>query len=559
MYWQIYNSNPQIYLDLGGALAAFGLIFAVYQLRKPEWELVLRIRNNWERNLFWILGGAGLLITLVRVLIPEFHAHCWWFPFNNTLFYEITAYLLFILSPLSLIYFSTKTSGLFNEKTARKFYTVMARGITKSNDDNLNASLKILFSNLTEICKAARGGEAKEMTQSARAILDVILSDESVVKILTTKRLDGLQMLFSAVEKNSISRKEAGVGVPRIVRNLFYDKESFLYKHLERGGLSIAWNIYDSIFNSPTILTNFNLFGWPTFSFSVGKDFNITEIEVFIEALSRAIKTYLKTGNVPPAHINDGLSHLSDVFGSICSKISEQEKRGVDTKYSLRDEWWGLHLIAHFLGHGYTFLAYQDQLNSIIKEKEKNVLKPDFHSNQTINAGIAATIYKGFEQLSYIENTTDTYHTVLDLLYGMMHEYELKEGYREPFEKAMWEQIAANVKGKYYPAPLRTYLEFIGFCLVTDRDNGWIGQQTERMRRLLYIDLKPKLDANEKMVNKQLMKDVLLPKLMDYKNDKFTYKFEFGEGEEKEIEPPLNGSKSALEGIDLNHRNFDIH
>jgi len=56
-------TNAPVYLDVGNALAAFGLIFAVYQLRRPQWDLVLKIRDSWQRNLFWILGTVGLLLT----------------------------------------------------------------------------------------------------------------------------------------------------------------------------------------------------------------------------------------------------------------------------------------------------------------------------------------------------------------------------------------------------------------------------------------------------------------------------------------------------------------
>lgn len=67
------------------------------------------------------------------------------------------------------------------------------------------------------------------------------------------------------------------------------------------------------------------------------------------------------------------------------------------------------------------------------------------------------------------------------------------------------------------------------------------------MKRLLYIDLKPLLDADAEMVNKVRMKDALLPTSMDYKDGNFTYRFGFGLGEEAIIPPPPAGSKSALE------------
>jgi hypothetical protein len=553
-------SNPPIYLDLGGALAAFGLIFAVYQLRKPKWELVLRIRSQWQGNLFWIFGGIGLLLVLARVLLPQEWLWCFPIPFNNPLAYEVAAYLFFVASPVSLLYFSTKSRGLFNKETARRFYEALVWEISKTSDDNVNAALDVLLANFEDICKAIKEYSTKEdIRQSASATLDVILSDASVVKVLTTKRLDALQYIFGKIEKHNIHQREAGVGIPSIVRNLFNDKESFFYKHLNREGLALPLNIYESIFDTPVILNNFNLFGYPTLWHSMPKELSNVGLNVFIEALSRSIKTYLKTGAVSPRYINDGLSYLSETFGNICREISDIERKGGDTSYtSLQEQWWGLHTIAHFLGHGYTFLAYQDELNQKVKEKEKTVPEASFYSDTTINAGIAAALYKAFEQLSYIENTLDSYHTILDLLYGMMHEYEYKEGYRPPFEKRMWEQIAANVVHRHYPAALRTYLEFIGFCAASDENQrqGWIGEQAERMRRLLYIDLKPLLDADTKMVNDEKMKDALLPKSMSYENGNFTYTFGFGKGEKKIIQPPPEGSTSALAGVDLEHRSL---
>lgn len=551
--------DPPIYLDLGSALAAFGLIFAVYQLRKPQWELILRIRSGWQSNLIWFFGGIGLFLVLVRVMLPQEWLAYLPFPLGIPLTYEVAAYIFFIASPVSLLYFSTRSRGLFNKNTARKFYESLVWEISKTSDDNVNAALGVLLPNFDDICKATQEHSQKEeIHQSASAILDVILSDAAVVKVLTTKRLNALQYIFASVEKHGINRLDAGIGIPIIVRNLFYDKDSFFYKHLNREGLALPLNIYESIFDSPAILTNFDLFDYPTIGYSMRKELGLAGINVFIEALSRSIKTYLKTGNVPARHINNGLSHLSEIFGDLCFTISTEEKMGVDTKYSLKDEWWGLHEIANFLGHGYPFLVYEEELNQGITEREKTTPEVSFYSGSTINAGIAAALYKAFEQLSYIENTNDVYHTVLELLHGMMYENERKEGYRAPFEKRMWEQIAANVIHRHYPAALRTYLEFIGFCLASDQNQrqGWVGEQAERMRRLLYVDLKPLIDSDTEMVNNEKMKDALLPKLMNYRDGKFAYKFESGHGEEKEIDPPPEGSGSALDGVNLDHRSL---
>lgn len=543
------------YLDLGGALAAFGLIFAAYQLRKPGWEVALRLRDGWQRNLVWILGGCGLLFALISVLVAQIPP-CSFISLGSPLLYQILAYLFFIASPLSLIYFISNTKGLFTRENSKKFYGAMVREVAQSNDERLNAVLEVLMDNFEDICKAAANEADPGMNKSARAVLDVILSDEAMVKLLTTKRIDALQHIFIQVEKYHVNRRDSGVGIPRIVRNLFSDRESFFYRHLDRAGLALSSNIYKTIFESPILLTNFDLFGWPTLDYTMKNAMDSGGIKVLIEALSKSIETYLKTGNVPTRHINNGLSYLSDVFGSICLKLGIEERRGADINYSFKDELWSLHEIANFLGHDYIFLGHDEVLNRDVVEEEKTVPEADFFSDATVNAGIAAAIFKAFEQLTYIEKTTNIYHTVIELLHGMMYEGSAREGYRAAFEKRIWEQIGHNVVDRYYPAALKTYLIFIGLQLASaDRKTGWIGEQTERMRRLLYVDLKPLLDANEKMVDETPMKEALLPDLMDYVDGEFYYTVGLGKGTKTNIAPPPSGAQSALEGVDLNNRN----
>lgn len=543
------------YLDLGGALAAFGLIFAAYQLRKPGWEVALRLRDGWQRNLVWILGGCGLLFTLIGVLVAQIPP-CSFVSFGSPLLYQIIAYLFFIASPLSLIYFISNTKGLFTRENSRKFYGAMVREVAQSNDERLNAVLEVLVDNFEDICKAAADEANPGMNKSARAILDVILSDEAMVKLLTTKRVDALQHIFIQVEKYHVNRRDSGVGIPRIARNLFSDRESFFYRHLDRAGLALSSNIYKTIFESPILLTNFDLFGWPTLDYTMKNAMDSGGIKVLIEALSKSIETYLKTGNVPTRHINNGLSYLSDIFGSICLNLGIEERRGADINYSFKDELWSLHEIANFLGHDYIFLGHDETLNQNVIEKEKTVPEADFFSDDTINAGVAAAIFKAFEQLTYIEKTTNIYHTVIELLHGMIYEENAREGYRAAFEKRIWEQIGHNVVDRYYPAALKTYLILIGLQLTsTDRRAGWIGEQTERMRRLLYVDLTPLLDANEKMVDGTPMKEALLPDLMDYVDGEFYYTVGLGRGTKTKIAPPPSGAQSALEDVDLNNRN----
>jgi len=553
----IFHDTP-IYLGLGGALAAMGLILAVYQLRTPKWDIVLSIRRPWQKRLFWVLGGAGLLLTLFRVLLPEQPIEQIPALFRRAIFYEISAYLFFIASPVSLMFFANKNKGLFNKKTASDFYEVMAQRVSRTNDEDVNALLPVLLSNLENICLAIKDTKNVETGHLARAIINVILSDEVVVKVITTKQLYALLFIFEMVEKHNIRQKDFGVGMPKIMNNLFNDKESFLYKHLKRTGLALSSNAYETIFSSSTILNNFDLYGYPALSYTDREETNIESIEVLIESLSRSMKMYLKTGDASARRINEGLSYLSDIFGDMCSKISIAEKPGVETTRSLKNEWRGVYAIARFLGHGYVFLAYQDELHAATLEREKRATEASFHSNESINDGIAAILFKAFVQLSYIKKDRDVHDTVIRLLTGMIYHGEHKTGYRDPFLKAVWEQIASNVKKQYYPAILKSYLMYVGLDLAlgSRKKPEWVNEQAERMRRLLYVDLKPLLEKNIEMADGAKMEDVLLPSNMEYKKGYFFYTTGFGKGEEKRIDRPKEGAKSALSEIDLNDLSY---
>ena len=193
--------NPTSYLDLGGALAAFGLIFTVYQLRNPIWDTVLSIRPTWQRYSFWSFGIVGLLLVLARVLTTQIPINYLSYPFDVPILYEVLAYIFFVLSPLSLWFFAKRLKGLFTEKTSRRFYEVLVSDISRSDEKWTDASLEVLLHNFKDICKSIKETEIdSEISQNARTIIDVVLSEESVVKVLTTKRLDALQYILLTIE-----------------------------------------------------------------------------------------------------------------------------------------------------------------------------------------------------------------------------------------------------------------------------------------------------------------------------------------------------------------------
>jgi hypothetical protein len=108
-----------------------------------------------------------------------------------------------------------------------------------------------------------------------------------------------------------------------------------------------------------------------------------------------------------------------------------------------------------------------------------------------------------------------------------------------------------NVVRRYYPATLRAYLEFLGLLLLSNQENqgAWVQSEAERVRRLLYVDLKPLFEHEEKMINGDLMQSALLPQAMRYADGKFYYRGGFGKGPEHAISEPPDASQSALEGV----------
>jgi len=556
-----YNSeNSPIFFSLGEAFSTLAILITVYQFRNEKWRLALRIRSFILPTVITLVSfsiASSIFSTLFFLDFYKIPPNI----FHLSVFWQIISGVLMI-SAIIFLFIKTKNKNLFNKKNSRKFYEILHWEISRPTDERLNLVLNVLLENFENICKnASLNNLNSEISKDARAVLDVILSDGSMVKLLSTQRLDGLMHILYVIKKYNINRRHSSKGIPLIIRGLFFDSESFLYKQLDHSGLALSANLYENLFGSPEILTNFDLFDYPTISFSAKGSTSDTTVNVFIQALSKSIETYLKTGRVPARHINNGIEHLSNIFGELCSKINFEQDDNENGR-GLKGSWWSLHQIAHFFGHDYIYLGEEEkekkELNIHIKEKEKTAKETSFYSNSTINEGIAAAMYKAFEQLSRIDKTNDRYGHVLDLLYGV-HEPKMKEGYLIPFEKRIWEQIGKNVLGRHYPMVLKTYLDYIGFCLVGDdgQRKGWTGEQAEKMRRLLYIDLKPQLDKNEKMVDGTTMKEALLPDCMDYREGKFYYTMGFGRGPEEEIVPPSSGAKSALEGVEWkNSRNL---
>jgi hypothetical protein len=142
-----------MYLDFGGALAAIGLVLAVYQLRRSTWDVVLQLRPFWQRYLFLILSIVGAMLTLIGVALHRFQP-CWQPAWLFAAFpYQVLAYLSFAAAPASLLILATVQKGLFTERNAARFYGVLGWHLAAT--DECLAVLDVLLHNFTALAQLA--------------------------------------------------------------------------------------------------------------------------------------------------------------------------------------------------------------------------------------------------------------------------------------------------------------------------------------------------------------------------------------------------------------------
>ncbi|CCB87133.1 putative uncharacterized protein [Parachlamydia acanthamoebae UV-7] len=531
-----YAESPaefQNFLDLGGALAAAGLIGLVYQFRTTLWALVLRIRGGIQEKLIWIFSGVGLFIMLVKALIlgGGFKLLT-----RNPVYYDIFAYLMFIASPASMLVLSLKNK-IYKPSIKDAFHKELVREISKGSEDSIQAAFNLFMINFEAVCISIKSDD-KITSESARFMTNEVLSEENIVEILTTKRLDALIFFFECLEKYKLNASDLIVCMPKITQKLLLDDQSFLYRHLELSGLSLSSCIY-KVFDFPNILENFDLLNDYQLGYIDKEEFKSIRVKVFIEVLEKLIENYKKSFSIHSHLIKNDLRNLNELFRNLCLKIGAHEKQGINVTHVLIEERMGLHLIAHFL------TKYK-----AIKEKDIFFDAGDSHPS-IVNSIFANSLSKAFESLSFIENSSITYHTVITLFDGLEFGAEQSVEYLAEFEKNIWEKIAKNLKQKLYPITLKSYLEYLAIRLVSNsfRTNSWMDDLIEKTRILLYVDLKPLLDQNATMVDQKYMKEKVLPKSMVYENNSFAYIDKLGN--KQSIVPPAENASSILDSICL--------
>jgi DNA-binding ferritin-like protein len=506
------HNNVPILFSLGEAIAAFGLIFVVFQLKNESWEIVLKIRGRWQSKIFWCFGGAGLFFIAVAAWLRQSPPNITHTLFNYPFTYELIGFLCFVASPSSLYILATKKKGLFNQKRAKKFYTVMLSEIARPKNASVEACVNIIGANLDEITEALKNSrfirghnndnsplKKEEIYASyAEAITSVILSDEKVARYIATGRLDFLLGFLADLKKNNITLYHTRFGLEKILESLFQEKNSYLYNQLDCRGVSLATNVFEIIFSDPYFITHLEVFS-SAHQFGSFYQLNEKYLTVYFKALEYALKGFWKN-NCP----YDMGQEIGRVFKQI-HDYSQSLAYATRQKDKIKEALSRLQKIEFFLGHTYIW-AYRDALkNNLVSDYEKEATKTDDYIT-SVNYAYADCVYHFIESLAIAKEEFDD--QIRTIAIGATRETidvtsisgsDITK-IQEALTKLIWEKIngkfSSNERG-YSPVVLKVYLEMIG--LKVGDGTSVAAQEREKLIKFLYTSIKPKILNNETM------------------------------------------------------------
>lgn len=512
------NSSNDLFFSLGDALTALGLLFTVFQLKNKTWDIVLEIRHPFKRSLFLIFCLIGLLITPISLYYKDEISQ------GFIMWMGIVAFASFIAASYCLYHFGSKQSGLFTKSRAKKFFEILCKKIVDSND-NFETCVDIIEANLTEIILALKEQETdpkSEYASCAKAVIRFIICDSRVVKYIVQYRLTFIESLLSELKKNNINDKYIASDIQPIFNNLFYQKNSYLYKQYNREGVFIVYNLYNK-FQDPYFSGVLKALSAHEF-----KQNYPTDLDVFLFALENSLKGYWKT--LPQSQVRE------EIVRSLYSieKIIGTASHSIILNKNSEQGWSNLVKIAGFLGTTY-FDCYQEALNfgkPLINEEPINTrFVPEV---MNINSAFVKCLYcyiKNLAQISYklCKKNKDINEKIrikcLDIFSTIMMNSNLKE-FRSALIEKIWKDINSNIKGELNPpAPiLRIYLDVMILKINNDRDIYL--EERKKLIKLLYSDLKPKIENNDLMINRKgTLEEALLPKSIKY--NRTTKQFEY--------------------------------
>jgi hypothetical protein len=519
-----YNpSSGWATFSLGEAVAALGLFLAVIQLADPLKKLTLKI-NKKLRLVGFLLLGVGFLSILIASVVP--HTPVNYKVFSFPIFWEIIGYFCFIGAPSVYYYASSKKGRLFKPKlkAAQHFYDEMLDALAKDQPGYREAVAEILVTNADELLSAIKkltpyesrfSFDGKEMppeleyAKYASDLVEIVLSERKVANILATQRIDYLFDLLALIKKHRLTTRAIRNGVDRIFEELYEDRNSHLYKQLERGGLTLYAPLYDVLFGDREMFFVSQLYAlnaWNRYGVSDEVKFSEGYVKVYLHALEQAVKAYGFRGASPVEGLAGAIEELPE-YGDSLAMLDDNYERGklsVNTKIMMD--------LVRFLGNTFPN-TYKDAIEA--------GTATDYELNAT-----AAQNYRGSLTASYAEAVAEFLqafsiqgkddeavwlhvHGLTTNVLDIFDDGGRYANIRARFFEKIWKKIKENVEQGFYPVVIRYYIQIFNF--EGAEQPQWRKDERNRLYAYMKTELAPRLVKGELMRNGDLKEKRLLP------------------------------------------------
>lgn len=529
-----YDPNSaQVYFSLGEAVSTLGIIFAALQLANPTRKITLLIKEWYLKNIVWILSGIGLLAILVVSTVNQIPFLSP--PFNYPILWEQIGFIFFVSAPISYLIISSKSHNIFNKNRAERFYHVILQRASNGKPEDLEATVSIVWDNLdvlTTAIKITNYQLDEELTNNnqesvyARSLLNLLLSEKPVADYIVTNRLGFLFALIKNIKDKNISQRAIGMGFQKLIRRLFENPESYLYKQLDYEGVTLYAPIYDTLFGDLYFINEFSILGmWHGFfsDYSPPPEY----VQVFLKALTTAIRSNKFQNDTVSQKIANSLYELTDYVRSVTWLHKKYSKESIDTK---------LMNIEFFFGRDFPNAFKEAVENKTISDYEKEAKKGNRY-RQSLTASYAECIVELLGHIANMEDRKIERHRAMSLdeeFFSIHNDAGLYDNIRKCFLDYLWEKIKDNVERGHFPAVLRIYIQLMYWN--DPSMPQW--RKIERKKLIDYLNkvLKPRILKNELMANYKDKKETeLLPDDIKFNRKSKRYYLHFDDGTKQEF------------------------
>jgi|GEM_PF-6090126 len=533
----IYNPRePFVYFTLGEAVAALAIIFVVYQFRSPLWDITLSVRK-WVKWVVYSLLSLGVFSVLMASLIPQFPYYSSVPLLSYPLFWEILGLFAFTSSPIILIGFAHKLTGLFSEYKAGRLFNVLLEQNSTMNVVTHKAVADVLRDNMEDICKAtsiynrwkahlAQESEIKyeypEYSQISFEILHVVMGDHGFLNYVVTSRYDLLSRYIYFVDKYKLWDARIHNGFDAVVKVLFENRQSYLYREMEYTGIGYYEHFTKQIFFNQKIVTELRpLQAWLCWERSDGY---IDKLRLYLKCLEMAITGYWDNNNVrldftPFTVAYDNLEHIAlsttleiaDVEGKRIWRCSENKI---------------LEELSRFIGRTFPNLYKEALDKKAVGQNDIDVSVDPEHDyiNKSLTAAYANLVFEYLSVLSSINgHFVFVRHHAMEAtgcLIGILSKDDsIFANIRSRLIKLLWDRIAENLEDHYAPV-IKIYLMLI--CGKYSKDEPqWMSDERKKLIGLLYEKVLPSITNDPTKADRLLPQDVTY----DKDNNSFYYHY----------------------------------